>query len=277
MFRRLRHWLRPRTRWRHFSGLVSTIGLSAWIEYRLDPLLNRQRGPWFILHPRQSIHPLHIRRNSSDLAVFSQIFVEREYACLDDLTEVGLVIDCGANVGYSTAYFLSRYPGCHVIAIEPDPGNFSMLQRNLAPYGSRAELIRAGVWSRPAGLVIADSPYRDGREWTRQVRECNPDEDADVEGLDIASIMTRSGHVRASIIKIDVEGAEVVIFSDNYESWLNLTDAIVIELHDDSVFGKGSEVFFSAIQGQDFQISRSGELTICQRPRRTSAAGQRQR
>jgi FkbM family methyltransferase len=198
--------------------------------------------------------------------VFDQIFLQQEYACLNDLSNVGLVIDCGANVGYSSAYFLSRFSQCCVIAIEPDPKNYSALQRNLAPYGTRVKLINAGIWSQTAQLVISQDKYRDGREWARQVRECGKGEKADIEGIDVGSILSEAGSERISLLKMDVEGAEAVVFSENYDSWLHRVDAIAIELHDDSVFGNASDVFSSAINGQGFELSRSGELTICRRP-----------
>jgi FkbM family methyltransferase len=209
-----------------------------------------------------------IRRRSTDINVFNQIFVGREYECLDEMDNVRLVIDCGANVGFSSVYFLSRHPRCEVIAIEPDAGNFEMLQRNLAPYADRVKLIRAGVWSHTTQLVMAENEYRGGREWSRQVRLCRPDEKADFEAVDIGSLLDGSGYQWISILKIDVEGTEAVIFRENYESWMERTDTIVIELHDDSMFGKGSEVFHSAIEGRDFKISKSGELTVCRSPGR---------
>jgi hypothetical protein len=61
------------------------------------------------IHPVGAIHRLWARTRSSDLHVFSQIFVEREYECLN-LFDGDLILDLGANVGYSSAYFLSRYP-----------------------------------------------------------------------------------------------------------------------------------------------------------------------
>ena len=125
------------------------------------------------------------------------------------------------------------------------------------------KLLRAGVWSHTAPLVMCQTPYRDGREWTRQVRLCEPDEEADVEGVDVGSLFASSRHDRISLLKMDVEGAEAVIFSENFQSWLDKVDAIAIELHDDSTFGNASEIFFSAISGRGFQISHSGELTIC--------------
>jgi hypothetical protein len=68
---------------------------------------------------------------------------------------VRLIIDCGANVGYSSAYFLSRFPYCQVIAVEADPDNFVILRRNLDRYEDRVRLIHVGVWSQKVGLVLS--------------------------------------------------------------------------------------------------------------------------
>lgn len=253
---------RLRARGRRLAGLFTTIGPRATVAY-CGRRLDRWGRSVFALHPRQVLHPLYLRPQSSDLRVFSQIFVEVEYACLDDLAGVDLVVDCGANVGFSSAYFLSRFPSCRVVAIEPDPGNFAMLRRNLAPYGSRVELRQAGVWSHSTGLVLNEQPYRDGQEWARQVRACGPDEEAEIEGVDLGSILAEAEHGRVSILKVDIEGAEAVIFSTNYAPWLGRVDTIVIELHDDATLGRASEAFFAAIDGRGYQVSRSGELTVC--------------
>jgi len=145
--------------------------------------------------------------------------------------------------------------------------------RNLAPYGDRVKLLRAGIWSHPARLALSQQPYRGERSgWTRQVKVCGPGEDGEFDGINIGSLLASSGYDRISILKMDVEGAEAVIFSKNFDAWLERVDAIAIELHDDSMFGKGSEVFFSAINGQGFQVSRSGELTICRRSKKKESA-----
>lgn len=219
-----------------------------------------------LVRPKGVGQSLLIRGNSSDLNAFGQIFIEREYECLNQIGDVELVIDAGANVGYSSVYFLSHFPRCRVVAIEPDPRNFEALQQNLAPYADRVDLRNAGVWSHPAELRLQSTPYRDGREWSRQVRECGPDEKGTIDAIDIRSIVEGSGCDRVSILKIDIEGSECIIFSPGmYESWLDRVDTIAIELHDDSCFGKASEIFDAAIRDQGFSVSRSGELTICQR------------
>jgi FkbM family methyltransferase len=209
--------------------------------------------------------PLRCRVKSSDPNVFFQIFIAREYACLDDVTQAELVIDCGANVGYSAAYFLSRYPACRVIAVEPDASNYQLLCKNLEPYGPRAITLHSGVWSHAARLTIEEARYRDGREWAKQVRECRPEEAAGFTAVDIGGLLALAGSPRISILKIDVEGAEAVIFARNFESWIDRVDNLVIELHDDSMFGKASAVFAKAIEGRNFSISRYQELVVCKK------------
>ncbi len=258
---RFRLWLRRRTRWKRISKLTAEFGWWGAVKLRRA----REPGSVFGIHPRLSKHPLFVRSGTSDPEVLDQIFIQSEYQSLNDLTQVGLIIDCGANVGYSSAYFLSHFPNCRIVAVEPDPENFAMLSRNLAPYGSRVNLMHAAVWSHATRLALVDDPYRDGREWTKQVRLAEHDDKEHIDGVDIGSLLLSSGQDRISILKVDVEGAEAEIFSGNDLSWLNKVDAIAIELHDDSVFGNATEVFFTAIEGHGFHLSRSGELTICRR------------
>lgn len=218
------------------------------------------------VRPRDSSADVIMRGNSSDADVFNQIYIQKEYSCLLDMKEVDLVIDAGANVGYSSAYFLSHFTKCHVVAVEPDPSNFAALLANLAPFGSRATLLNCGLWSKPAQLAIETSLYRDGREWTRQVRECQPGERGEIQAITIDQILEESGRDRLSLLKMDIEGAEAVVFAaPTCQDWLGRTEAIAIELHDDTGFGRASDVFHNAISPQNFQVSHSGELTICRR------------
>lgn len=218
------------------------------------------------IQPKGISKPLLIRSDSSDLDVFWQIFGEKEYSCLTNLGDVDLIIDAGANVGYSSVYFLSHFPDCRVIAIEPDDNNFASLQKNLAPYGQRAQALKCGIWSKSAELAIENSEYRDGRDWTRQVRECGVGEKGDIRAVTVGDLLLQSGRNRLSLLKMDIEGAEAVVFADpSCQQWLPKTEAIAIELHDDSGFGPASDLFHAAIRDQHYQISHSGELTICLR------------
>jgi hypothetical protein len=77
-------------------------------------------------------------------------------------------------------------------------------------------------------------------------------------------ILRESGQDRISLLKIDIEGAEVQLFSEGCESWLSKVDNIVIELHDDSCFGPASEIVVQKILDTGcFSVSKSlGEVTV---------------
>jgi len=246
-----------------FESLRSAIGWRSAKWLRWQRWRERKLGLTrpYRLYSKDAEQGLWVRPGTSDLDVFRQIYLEREYACLDGAGDVQLVIDCGANVGYSSAWFLSRFPGCRVIAVEPDAGNFALLQRNVAAYGNRAHLVRSGVWSRRAGLKFSEVPFRDGREWSVQVRESGPEETPDMTAVDIASLLADAGYPTISILKIDIEAAERYLFAENYQPWLAAVENLVIELHDDDC----RRVFFQAIRGLPFKVTQSGELTVCRR------------
>lgn len=258
---------RLRSKLSEYRALAERLGWRATVTYvrRRKQLRDIRDTAPRTLRSRDARYPVWFRPNTSDWSVFGQIFLDREYACLADLKDVGLVLDCGANVGFSSAYFLTKFPKCRVIAVEPDPDNFAILERNLQPYGDRAKAIRAGVWSHPCRLTLSEEKYRDGREWARQVRECRPDEPDGLPAVDIGTLLKDSGAERISLLKVDIEGAEAVVFADPAVPWLDKVDTLVIELHDDSSFGACTPIFQRAMAGRGFTFSTSGELTVCKR------------
>jgi FkbM family methyltransferase len=213
--------------------------------------------------------PSHVwaRPGTSDLQAFRQIFCEREYAPLDQLQQVDTILDLGANVGYSSFYFLSRFPDARVLAVEPDPANFDLLGLNLAAFGVRKSTLRAGVWDATGFLSLNEAPYRSGGAWSRQVRISSAEEPGSFPAIDVKTLMDRAGFNRVSLLKMDIEGAEAVVFAAPDVSWLDRVDNIAIELHDDSRFGEASPGFWKAVVGRGFEFDRSGELTLCFRRR----------
>jgi FkbM family methyltransferase len=215
-----------------------------------------------VVRPKQALHPLRVRSRSSDFDVLLQVFGYAEYACLADLHDVRLVVDCGANVGYSAAWFLTQFPDATVLAVEPDGDNFALLHRNLEPYGRRALAVRAGVWPECHPLRLSRRTYQDGREWTRQVEPCGA-ADGEFPGYDIPALLAMVRYPRISLLKVDIEGAETLVFGSASRDWIGRVDNIAIELHDDSPWGDAAAAFYAAIAGRPYEVSQWGELTIC--------------
>ena len=116
----------------YFSTALKNLGLVSFLNFEYQRRV-KHRDP-FRLSSKKLRFPVSVRPGTSDLSVFYQIFVFNKYRCVSGLRSPGLIVDLGANVGYSSAYFLSRFVDCSVIAVEPDPANFAELKKNVAPY-----------------------------------------------------------------------------------------------------------------------------------------------
>jgi len=230
------------------------FGLAGGLKVLLHSKL--RFAPWdlFSLQIPGVQHEVYGRTRTSDPWVLQQIFLDHEYAPIDDEEHVSFVLDCGANVGYSSIYFLNRFPGCRVLAVEPDIESVSLLRKNLEPYGQRAQVVAAGVWSRPTALVLV----RNDEAWTTRVRAARPDETGDLEGVDIPTLLRYSGFDHIDVLKMDIEGSEAEVFSGDVGCWLSSVRTLVLEIHDD----RSSSIVHGAIADYDCRKCTSGELWI---------------
>jgi hypothetical protein len=69
-----------------------------------------------------------IRPGTTDQSVYQQIFESKDYDF--ELNDPKFIIDAGAHIGLSSIFFANKYPSSTIIAIEPEPSNFTMLCKN---------------------------------------------------------------------------------------------------------------------------------------------------
>ena len=61
------------------------------------------------------------------------------------------------------------------------------------------------------------------------------------------------------LLKIDIEKSELDLFNSSSGSWLPRVKNMCIELHGDDC----RKAFMSALEGFDYELRTSGELTTC--------------
>ena len=254
--------MQPSAAWSKFATWSRNLGFLCAVRYSLYRIFHRTlEGRILTLHVRGFPQPVYCRAGGSDLRVFAQVLANREYRCLDGSDLSGLVIDCGANIGLSTLYFLRRFPSAHVIALEPDPDNFKMLARNTAAFSDRVTLLQAAVWNKNTRLVFSDAGALDRQEWAKTCREAEGGEIPQVQAYDIPALLGMSTFKRVALLKIDIEAGELALFDESAKDWINFVDAITIELH-----GADCEkVFRTIVREEDFTVSHCEELTVCLR------------
>jgi FkbM family methyltransferase len=167
-----------------------------------------------------------IRPGTSDLGCFDKVFIHEEYKLPFEINP-RLIVDAGANIGLASLYFANEFPQAKVIAVELESSNYELLVRNCQGMANVTPL-HAAVWSKETSLRIANPG---AEKWGFTVESCTNGASG-VKALTIPNILAQSGHETIDILKLDVEGAELELFSDGCEEWLSRVKVIIIELHD---------------------------------------------
>lgn len=173
---------------------------------------------------------LFLSARRSDLGPISEIGIEGEYGFVDGLPfpdDGALVLDMGANVGCFAALAFSRCPGAEVHSIEPSPDTFSLLSTNRDRYPSFGwHLHQAAI-----GLTTGTSRFRNaGPSGSRRLSPGNGQGiDVETEAFD-AFVSRVAQSRRVFLCKMDIEGAEVGVFSGPMKT-LRQIDHFVIEVH----------------------------------------------
>lgn len=137
--------------------------------------------------------------------------------------ETPLVVDCGANSGMATRYFKEVFPRAQIIAVEPNRDNLDLARRNNPSPG--VAFLQVGIGSRPGRAAIAN-PDDENWAYRTEIKD-----DGNVEIVTVESLLQAHPQTTPFIIKIDIEGFESNLFSENTQ-WIERFPVLVIELHD---------------------------------------------
>ncbi len=201
------------------------------------------------------LYPLIIRKNTSDLEVFKQIFTYKDYE-FDYKINPKIIIDGGANVGYSAIFFARKFKDAKIFAIEPEKSNFEVLIENTKKY-KNVITIRKGLWNKNGFLKIVDKGYGKYGFMTKMVKK---NEKYDVEVITINDLIRNYKIKEVDILKLDIEGAEKELFSSNFD-WLDKVKILIIELHERMKPGC-EKSFYNSIKKYNFVQEISGENII---------------
>jgi FkbM family methyltransferase len=134
-----------------------------------------------------------------------------------------LIIDCGANIGMSVIYLKYLYPAARVIAFEPDPEIFRVLQRNVEAFQLDEVVLHCkAVWNRATTLSFLP----DGGVGGRLVSDEGKKKSIEVEAVRLRDFLSQP----VDFLKIDVEGAEYEVVRDICEK-LEVVDHLFVEYH----------------------------------------------
>ncbi len=171
--------------------------------------------------------PVVLRHHTRDLETFDQIFcqgaVAPPTAVAARLRQIGRplrVLDLGANIGASAAWFGGEFSGATITCIEPDPANLEVL--------ARAAALATPPWTVVAAAASTAEGELAFRFTNDSVSRASEDESGtSVRAVDALGLAIRE---QSDLVKIDIEGGEWALLADPRLADLPAV-AIALEYH----------------------------------------------
>lgn len=207
-----------------------------------------------------------LRPGTTDQDVYDDIFIEKEYDI--SLGDPKFIIDAGAHIGLASVFFACRYPNAIIVAIEPEPSNFAVLQMNAKRFPN-IHPVQAGLWSRKTHLRIENDNVA---TWSFRVVESETGNG--IPAVGVCDIMDDFKQSRIDVLKIDIEGSEREVLTHS-AAWIDDVQTMIIELHDR--FQPGcTEALALAVADHNYRNSASGESIVIADLSRKPVAASRQ-
>jgi FkbM family methyltransferase len=180
-----------------------------------------------------------VRKYSRDLLVFEGFFIFDDYLPyieqIKKKLNVQFIIDAGANIGCASLYLLEHFPKAKIVCIEPESSNYELLLKNMHInfLEKNTVCIRKALWNKNQELELRKiEEFPD--DGYHVMQEGKTDKVIDkVLTCTLDDILAETKQVCIDLLKIDIEGAEKVIFHDkeHINQFLPKTKVIIMEVH----------------------------------------------
>lgn len=203
----LRDLLKPYDRWRYLLWRASHI--------KRYIIVTLQDGKKLIIRPKPT----------TDLATAHEIYIARAYKKPLQVPEPapGLIVDLGANVGYSVVHWAYTYPTARLVAFEPHPAHLLILYRHLE---INALLNRVQVEGSAVSNCNTESFLIDNENESAVVKTYEPGRLL----IKVRDFFTEIRDQTIDLLKIDIEGGEYALLKDKRFETLDVK-ILVLEWH----------------------------------------------
>ncbi len=206
-----------------------------------------------------SRHRVTIRPGTEDADVFRSVFLRDECRVpASPARPPRVIVDGGAYVGYSTAYYALAYPEARIIAVEPEPNNLAQLRANTKDLPN-VTVVHGAIWHRRERLHIENpgaasysfrmTPDTAGAEF--------------VQAFTIPDLMALAETDFIDILKLDIEGAEREVFQ-HAGPWIRQTGILCVEVHDRYKPGCSAALLDAIKTGSFRLVVEHGEKLVAQ-------------
>jgi FkbM family methyltransferase len=230
-----------------------------WRWVITERILKRMGVKEIRLTPKGSNRRVYCRVGASDIYEYQHLLGSRRDT-FDLPLRPSVIVDAGANVGYSVLRFRIEFPDAFIIAIEPEHANIAQLKKNCSG-DKNIVLEEKALWSTNARLRIRSL---DANQNAFRVED---DTGGDIPAVSVSDLLIKYKLPRLDLLKVDIEGSEKFVFGHASAAiWLQSVEMILVETHDRFCPGC-SQVVAQAVAGLFESLGHRGEYSLYVRRR----------
>lgn len=195
-------------------------------------------------------------RTAMDVWVIKETCLDRDYERGTALQDGWTIIDIGAGLGDFTAYAAWRSPHGTVLAYEPFPESFTLLEQNLQLNGTRNVEARPYAIAEAAGKLWLNIGSEHAVQHTTTAQGAHTIE---VSAITLDTVFADQAVTHCDLLKMDVEGAEYGILMAASADTLGKIERIALEYHDHTPAGTHDQL-------RDFLTAHGFQVTVHPNP-----------
>lgn len=243
-----------------YEIILKHLGVKKGLIYLL---FNRLKVEKKILAKFQN-HHLFIRSTTNDLYIANSVLCGDEYEHINveliARSDSKLIIDVGAHIGSSALKLRQLFPSHKILCIEAERRNFEILRRNLREIPN-IEIMHRALSNEAMRNQFISLRKRYGRSGFTIIEEPNDFTNAKIversKSISLCELLSEQIEQEISFLKVDVEGAEILIF-DGRNDISEKINVAYIETHDRIVPGC-TEIVREFFRNSHFEIEMPGE------------------
>lgn len=152
--------------------------------------------------------------------MFEEIFKKEIYK-FNSTHQTPYIIDAGANIGLSTIYFKHIYPNSEIVCFEPDKRIHNILCNNINSFKfENVKIFCNALWNDEVVLNFNSEGADAGR-----ISDFDKNQNM-VSAIKLRSFLNK----KVDFLKIDIEGAEIIVLEDCKDLLINV-ERLFVEYH----------------------------------------------
>ena len=238
------------------TALLNPVLISQYINYSVQRLLLK----------RMPVRKLAEGIRVGNVVGFSEFHSVEDFVSSSELAlfkslqlSPGIILDIGANIGVVSLYFEKIFPKNKIYAIEPNPSTYAALVDNMNRFGSgNTTTINTAFADRDGSMLFdASATHRGTASFYTQESTSS----TEVRTTRLDTFVEQIGNPEVSLLKIDVEGYEDLVYSGGLENLKTLPSCIYMEVCPRITIraGYAPELALVRLERLGYKLSRIGK------------------